>query len=106
MKKKLFFKEPHDSITTGIPDTDTYVSESTQTSKKPTEHIAYQCNYDIEDFNDMIESIARAMEFFKVFLTDLVVDAAVGTRILQGTSMFFLSIVQPSKNEPNLFFFK
>lgn len=61
--------------------------------KKPIEHIALKCNYDINDFNDIIKSITRAMDFFQFFLTDLVVDAAVGTRIVQGMAMSFLSKV-------------
>lgn len=69
----------------------TPVLEATQKSTKPLLTNLRRCNYNIDDFNDMIDSITRALEFFQLYLTELVVDAAVGTRILQGTSVFLIS---------------
>lgn len=43
-----------------------------------------KCDYKIGDFNDMMVSIARVLEFYQLYSKDLVLDAAVGTRILQG----------------------
>lgn len=65
-----------------VPDT-AYVLETTESNT----HRPLKCNFVINDLGDMLMSLSRALEFFEIYLADLVADAAAGTRILQGNAM-------------------
>lgn len=43
----------------------------------------------MRDFDDMIVTITRVLEFYQLYSNDLVLDATVGSRILQGKRFDF-----------------
>ncbi|KAJ6633112.1 UPF0764 protein C16orf89 like [Pseudolycoriella hygida] len=49
-----------------------------------------KCHYNLSDFEDIMEIISRGLKFFELHLTELIVDAVVGTRILQGQLQLLL----------------
>ncbi|KAG4068274.1 hypothetical protein HA402_007794 [Bradysia odoriphaga] len=61
-----------------------------ETSEQPIKHEAIKCRYNIDDFNSIIESIKRVLEFLQLFVAEMTLDAAVGTRALQGQLQLIL----------------
>jgi len=45
--------------------------------------ILSDCNYERNDFKRIIESASRVLDFFELHLDELVIDAAIGTRMMQ-----------------------
>lgn len=87
-------------------DTQGLKATETLTTATPTAKKSLICNYELDVFDDMIDSIIRALEFFQLYVTELVVDAAVGTRILQGTSVLFLLVSINAKKRCQTFLFE
>lgn len=45
--------------------------------------ILSDCNYDRVDLKRIIASAIKVLDFFEMYLEDLVIDAAIGTRIME-----------------------
>jgi len=52
--------------------------------------ISDTCKYVPEDFKSMGDSVDRALRFYELNVDKLVLDAAVGTRVVQGMFAFFI----------------
>lgn len=61
-------------------------------SEQPIRPEALKCRHDINDYNRVTESIQRTLEFLQLYLTELTLDATVGTRALQGSLPSFFSL--------------
>ncbi|CAG7833739.1 unnamed protein product [Allacma fusca] len=48
-----------------------------------------ECNYDRGDLKRIILSATRAMDFFEHYLSNLVLDAAIGTRLMESQLLLF-----------------
>lgn len=57
---------------------------------KTSEPDSLKCRYNINDYNSIIGSIKRVLEFLHLYVTEMTLDAAVGTRALQGSLQEFL----------------